>query len=127
MKKIIAGEQSSPHLRKIGHMFPCILYFFHSPQPNNIGPAWQQPRARGSLFYFSESDRGEGHSYYLLAMRLDYMGFAMEATTEWSGGRGHTLQPHSHGTGDKRPYPPKISEFCLGLGGGGGTKVFYPP
>ena len=30
---------------KIGHMVPCILYFFIHPQPNNIGPAWQQPRA----------------------------------------------------------------------------------
>ena len=30
---------------KIGHRFPCILYLFHSPQPNNIGPSLQQPRA----------------------------------------------------------------------------------
>ena len=29
---------------KTGHMFPCILYFFIHPQPNNIGPARQQPR-----------------------------------------------------------------------------------
>ena len=36
-----------------------------------------------------------------------------------------TLQPNSLGTGDKCPHPPKISEFCLGLGWG--TKVFYPP
>ena len=65
------------------------LYFvlFHSSQPNNIGPARQQPRA---LFNFSESGRGEGrgHSYCILALRLlDYMGFAMEAKTEWKIGR----------------------------------------
>ena len=25
--------------KKIGHRFPCILYFFTHPQPNNIGPS----------------------------------------------------------------------------------------
>ena len=43
---------------KIGHMFPCIMYFFIHPQPNNIGPAQQQLRYWGSLFNFSESGRG---------------------------------------------------------------------
>ena len=88
-------------------MFPCIFYFFHSPQPNNIGPACQQPRDWGSL-NFSESGGGGGHSYYLLALRLlDYMGFAMEKSTAWKmEGGGHTLQFHSIGTGDKCPPPP---------------------
>ena len=49
-------------------------------------PSWtaqQQPRDWVSLFNFSESDQGMGgHSYYLLTLRLDYMGFAMEVTTE---------------------------------------------
>ena len=31
-------------LEKIGHRFPCILYFFIHTQPNNKGPARQQPR-----------------------------------------------------------------------------------
>ena len=71
--------------------------------PNPItGPAWQQPMDWGSLFNFSESGLGRGHSYYLLALRLlDYMEFAIEATTEYKLGGGHTLQPHSLGTGDK--------------------------
>ena len=52
----------------------------------------QQPRDWGS-FNFSESGGGGGHSYYLLALRLlDYMGFAMEASTEWmlEGGGTHS-------------------------------------
>ena len=75
------------------------------PQPKNIGPARQEPRHWGSL-NFSESGRrrgGGGHSYYLFALPLlDYMRFAMEASTEWKigGGGGHILQPHSLGTGD---------------------------
>ena len=84
MKKMLE-KLCSPHLRKkIGHRFPCILYFFIHSQPNNIGPARQQPRDWGSLFNFSESGRGMGeHTYYLLALRLlDYMGFAMEASTK---------------------------------------------
>ena len=41
-------------------------------------------------------------------------------------GGGHTLQPHSLGTGDKCPHPrTQILEFGLGLGGG--KKVFYHP
>ena len=91
------------------------------PQPNNIGSARQQPRDWGSLFNFSESGWGRGHSYYLLALSLDYMEFAMEATTEWEIGGGGPYS--SLGTGDKCP-PPQISEFCLGVVGG--TSVFYP-
>ena len=102
--------------------------FFHSPQPNNIGPARQQPRDWGSLL-ISLSLVGEGGAQILLiALRLlDYMGFAMEASTEWKMEGGHTLQFHSLGTGDKCPPPQhtQFSEFfCLRLGGG--TKVFYP-
>ena len=41
----------------------------------------------------------------LLALRLlDYMG----ATTEWKMGGGHTLQPHSLGTGNKCPNHPNF-------------------
>ena len=56
----------------------------------------------GPLFNFSESGLGRGAQLLILTLRLlDYMGFAMEATTEWKLGEGHTLQPHSLGTGDK--------------------------
>ena len=69
-------------------MFPCILYFFIHPKPNNIGQARQQRRDWGSL-NFSESGLGRGHSYYSLAVRLlDYMGLTMEASTEWKMGVG---------------------------------------
>ena len=100
---------------KIGHRFPSILCFFIHPQPNNIGPAWQQPRA---LFYISLSlvgsggggggggEGGRGHSYCILALELlDYMDFAINAITEWKIGGGHTFQSHSLGTGDKCLHP----------------------
>ena len=75
---------------------------------------------------FSESGLGRGHSYYLLALRLlDYMGFAMEATTEWKlrgggggGGEGTHSSPTALGLGISDPHPTQISKFCLGLGGG---------
>ena len=68
------------------------------------------------------SGDGRGHSYYILAFRLlDYMGFAMEAKTEWKMG-GHTLQPHSLGTGISDPRPP--SNFRVLFGTGMGHKSF---
>ena len=77
----------------------------------------------GALFLISESGRGRGAQ--LLVSRPDYMGFAMQATTEWK--RGHiwdilaTFQPHNLGTGDKCP-PPLFPSFVLE-----GTAVLYPP
>ena len=48
---------------------------------------------------------------------------------EDGGGGGHTLQPHSLGTGDERPPPPQHTQnfpsFLFGTGRG--QKVFYPP
>ena len=50
--------------------------------------------------------RGEGHSYYLLALRLqDYMGFAMEASTEWRIGGTHS-RPTALILGISAPPPP---------------------
>ena len=100
--------QSSPHLRKKWHRFPCILYFvIHL---NCLGT--------GAL----EFGRGsEVHSYYLLALRLlDQMGFAMVATTELKIGRG-TLQPTALG------LRISIPNFRVLFGTGRGHKVFYPP
>ena len=106
-------------------VFCCTFSF----TPNQItGSVWQQPRDWGSLLNFSESGRGRGggggeHSYYLLALGLDYMGFAMEATMEWKMGVGGTQSsPTTLGLGINAP--PQISELCLGLRGG--TAVFYP-
>ena len=46
-----AGKNKQAHTKeKKGHRFPCILYFFIHPQPNNISPARQQPRALFSIF-----------------------------------------------------------------------------
>ena len=44
-KKINARKTiKSTSKKKNGYRFPRILYFFIHPQPNNIGPARQQPR-----------------------------------------------------------------------------------
>ena len=70
-----------------------------------------------------------GVIFYALPL-LDYMRFAMEASTEWKiggGGGAHTPAPQPWDC-DKCPTPtlPKFPFFfCFGLGGG--TKVFYPP
>ena len=47
--------------KKLGIGSPVFCTFSFT-QPNNIGPARQQPRDWGSLFNFSESGRGRGHS-----------------------------------------------------------------
>ena len=78
---------------------------------------------------WSESGRRRGHRYFLLALRLlDYMRFAMEATTEWKMGGGGGTHSSSTvlglGISTPPPPPPQISKFCLGLGEA--TKVFYP-
>ena len=49
------GLKFETNAGKMGHFFT-----FHSPQPNNIGPAWQQPRA---LFLISLGLVGEGRRY----------------------------------------------------------------
>ena len=106
-------------LEKMGIGSPVFCTFFIHPKPNYIGPARQQPRDWGSLLNFSESGRG-GHSNYLLALRLlGYMGFAewkQQRNGKWWG--GHTLQPHSLGTGDKYPHPTPNFRVLLGTGRG---------
>ena len=93
-------------LEKTEHIFPCILYFYIHPEPNNIGPARQQPRDWGSLNFSESGRRRRGHSYYLLALRLlDYMRFAMESSTEWKMGGTHS-SPTALGLGISAPPPP---------------------
>ena len=81
--------------------------FFLGGAPGGGGGEMSYTRDWGSLLHFSESGRGRlAQSYYLLlALRLDYMEFAMEATTElkMGGGREHTC--HRLGTGDKCTHP----------------------
>ena len=102
-KKSSKKTTKSTPKKKLG-IGSTVLCTFHSPQPNNIDPAWQQTQDWGSPLHFSESGRGRwAHSYYLLALRLDYMEFAMGATTEWKMGREHTC--HSLWTGDKCTHP----------------------
>ena len=106
-------KKNKPTLKKNWALVPCMLYFFIHPQPNNIGPARQQPRA---LFLISLSlvGEGRGHSYCILVLRLlDYMGFAMKAKTEWKirrgvGGGTHSI-PTALGLGISAPtHAPKI-------------------
>ena len=123
------ARKQSPHLRKNGAYF----VLFHS-QPNNIGPARQQPTDWGSL-NFSESGRrrkggGGGHSYYLLALRLlYYMRFAMEASREWKMGGTHS-SPTALGLGISVPPPPPQTHtpnfwvFLFGTGRGHKSVLF---
>ena len=119
--------KQSTYLRKNWAYFPCILYFFIHPKPKNTGPARQEPRDLGSL-NFSESGRrrgGGGHSYYLFALPLlDYMRFAMEASTEWQiggGGGGTHSSPTALGLGISAP-PQHTQNFRFLLWTGRGYK-----
>ena len=75
-----------------------------------------------TLNWVSESGRGRGHSYYLLALWLDYvhvMGFAMETSRErmMAGGGGGTLSsPTSFGLGISAPTPNFRVLFGTGRG-----------
>ena len=80
-------------------MEALILYFFIHPQPNNIGPARQQPRDWGSLFHFSESGRGRGAQLLLISF----------ASTRLHGICNGSI----NGMEDKCLHPPKISEFFV--------------
>ena len=55
LKKML--KKKKRHYLKQWAWFPLYFVLFHSPQPNNIGPAWQQPRA---LFLISLSLVGGG-------------------------------------------------------------------
>ena len=73
----------------------------------------------GSLFNFSESGRGNRAQLILIRfnLRLDYMGFAMEATTKVKMGAGTThSSPTALGLGISVPNP-KILSFVFDLEG----------
>ena len=122
-------ENKVHNLRKKWAYFPLYFVLFSSPQPNNIGPAWQEPRDWGS-FNFSESDRrkGGGHSYYLLALPLlDYMRFAMEVMTEWKIWGTHS-SPTALGLRISAPLTPTHPKFLIFflLDWEGAQKCFIP-
>ena len=116
---------------KLGHRFPCILYFFIHPNLlNNIGPARQQPRDWGSLFNFSESGQGRGAHLLLISFATTRLhgicnGSNNRMEDGGGGGGGHTLQPHSLETGDKcpPPTPPPSPNFRDWFGTGRGHKI----
>ena len=77
-------------------MFICILYFFIHPQPNNIGPARQQPRDWGSLLN-SLSLVGEGGGAKLLQISF--------ATTRLHGICKGSVDGMEDGGGAHTPVP----------------------
>ena len=108
-------------------MFPCILYFFIHPQPNNIGLARQQPRDWGSLLISLESGWGREAQLLLISFATTRLHGICNGSIDGMEDGGHTLQPHSLGTGYKCTPPPQKKNnkkkttnfrvFCLGLGG----------
>ena len=112
-------------LEKLGRRSPAFCTF-HSPQPNNIGPAWQQPR---SLFLISLGLVAEGRGAQLLHISFAITGLhgiCNESKTKWKIGVGGThSSPTALGLGISAPHP-RIQNAEFGLGLGGGTKVFYP-
>ena len=61
LEKINAGKTIKfPLKKKLGIGSPVYFVPFIHSQPNNMGPARQQPSDCGSLFNFSETGRGRG-------------------------------------------------------------------
>ena len=103
-------SQSSLHLRKNEHRFPCLLYFFIHRQPNTISPARQQPRDWGYLFNFYESGPSGAQLLLITVVTTRLHGICNESNNGMED--GDTLQSHSLGTGDKcPPFDPKFPSF----------------
>ena len=92
--------------------------FFLGGAPGGGGGEMSYTRDWGSLLHFSESGRGRlAQSYYLLlALRLDYMEFAMEATTELKMGGGGSTHATGLGLGISAPTPNFRVLFGTGRG-----------
>ena len=124
---MLKKPQSSSHLRKHWACVPLYFVLFHSPQPNNIGPAQQQPRA---LFLISLSLVWRGKAAQLLHISFATTGqtWGLQLKQKRNGRLGGThFSPTALRLGiSASPHPrTQVSEFGLGLGGG--TKVLYPP
>ena len=101
--------------KKVWHRFPCILYFFIHPQPNNIGPARQQPRA---LFLISLSLFGGGLGAQLL--HISFVTTGLHGICNGSKNGMEDRVTHSSLTAlglgiSARHTRTQISEFGLGL------------
>ena len=75
-------------------MFPCILYFFIHPQPNNIGPARQQPRDWDSLLISLSLVGGGGAKLLLISFATTGLQGIFNGRIDGSGRWGaHTPAP----------------------------------
>ena len=112
--------------KKLGICSPVFCTFFIHPQPNIIGPVRQQHRDWGSFFNFS--GRGRGVQLLLISFATTRLHGICNGSINGMEDGGHTLQPHSLGTGDMcppPPHPPKISEFFLFGTGRGHKSVLF--
>ena len=111
-KKKCLKKRSSPHLRKkVWHRFPCILYFFIHPQPNNIGPT-------RALFLISLSLFGGGLGAQLLHISFVTTGLHGICNGSKNGMEDRVTHssPTALGLGISAPHTrTQISEFGLGL------------
>ena len=120
------AEKETKHYLKMDIISLVFCTFSFTPNPITQAQ-YGSSLGLSFLFLWVWSGEGKGYSNYIIALRLlDYMGFAMEAKKGVENEVGHTLQPHSLGTGDKCPHPP-IPNFRVLFGTGRGQKVFYPP
>ena len=81
-------------------MFPCILYFFTYRQPNNIGPARQQPMDWGSLLISLSLVGGVGAQLLLISFATTRLHgicngsiYGIEDGGGGGGGGAHTPAP----------------------------------
>ena len=125
---MLENKIKSTPKKKLSICSPVFCIFFHSPQPNNIGPARQQPMDWGSLL-ISLSLVGEGaHSYYLLALRLlDYFGFCNGSVVgmEDVGGGGTHSSSTSLGLGISAPPPQHTPIFRVFVWGWEGAQKCF--
>ena len=99
--------------KKMGIGSPVFCTFSFTPNPITSAQVRQHSRENGSLFNFSESSRGRGAQLLLISFGTTRLHGICIGSINRMEDRGHTLQPHSLGTGDKCPYPPQISEFFV--------------
>ena len=73
-EKMLKKKQSSSHLRKNGHRFHCILYYFIHPNPITKAQ-YSSSLGTGALFLISLSLSGEGAQLLLISFATRLHGF----------------------------------------------------